>query len=90
MSLAERRAAEIMAAVNNQITPEQTRHVWLSVSSLTASARDAEHAAYLLMAESNGNGNPVTIADFNKFMRDHLNKVREQMAFIRSVLEPKQ
>jgi hypothetical protein len=83
MSAAQQHAAAIMAAANNQLTPEQSRHVWLSVSSLVMAARDAEQAAYLLMS---GTENARDVAEFNRFMRDHLNSVREQLKFLGGVL----
>lgn len=83
MSAAQQHAEAIMAAVNNQLTPEQSRHVWLATASLTASARDAEHAAYLLMA---GADSARDLSEFNGFMREHLRRVHEQLKFIGSVL----
>lgn len=83
MSAAQHHAAAIMAAANNQLTPEQSRHVWLSVASLTSAARDAEQAAYLLMA---GSDHARDVAEFNRFLRDHLKRVHEQLKFISSVL----
>lgn len=86
MSVAQQHAEAILAAAKNQLTPEQSRHVFVAVSSLVMSARDAEQAAYLAMSELMGNGNARDVAEFNQFMRDHLRKVHEQLKFIGSVL----
>ncbi len=83
MSAAQKHAAAIMAAANNQLTPEQSRHVFLAVSSLVMSARDAEQMAFMLMA---GTGQAREVAEFNQFMRDHLKRVHEQLKFIGGVL----
>lgn len=91
LSPTEKSKAAIAALVSGELlTPEQSRHVWLSISSLVMSARDAEHAAFLQMSELMGNGNEISAIEFNNFMRGHLNKVREQLAFIRSILDVKQ
>jgi hypothetical protein len=86
MSAAQQHAASIMAAANNQLTPEQSRHVFLAASTLVRTARDAEHAAYMTMSGIMGNGDERDIAEFNQFMRDHLRSVHEQLKFISSVL----
>lgn len=83
MSAAQQHAAAILAAAKNQITPEQSRHVFLAVSSLVMSARDAEQAAYLLMA---GTEHARDSAEFNQLMRDHLRRVQEQLKFVGQVL----
>lgn len=83
MSAAQQHAAAIMAAANNQLTPDQSRHIWLASSSLVMAARDAEHMAFLVMAGADG---ARDVAEFNQFMRDHLKRVHEQLKFIGSVL----
>ncbi len=83
MSAAQQHAAAILAAATNQLTPEQSRHIWLATSSLVMAARDAEQAAFMVMAGSEG---AREIAEFNQFMRDHLKRVHEQLKFIGSVL----
>lgn len=89
MSVAERYAAANLAAVNNQLTPEQSRHIFIAVSSLVMSARDAEQAAFLTMSEIMGNGSARDIDEFNEFMRGHLRKVHEQLRFIGSLINDK-
>ncbi len=86
MSAAQQYAAAIMAAANNQLTPEQSRHVFLAVSSLVMAARDAEQMAYLLMA---GTEHAREVAEYNQFMRDHLRRVQEQLKFIGTVINGK-
>ncbi|MEN0037473.1 MAG: hypothetical protein AAGC78_10400 [Cellvibrio sp.] len=86
MNAAQQHAAAIMAAANNQLTPEQSRHCFLAVSSLVMAARDAEQASYLAMAELMGNGNPRDASEYAQFMRDHLRKVHEQLKFVSGVL----
>lgn len=86
MSAAQQHAAAIMAAANNHLTPEQSRHCFIAISSLVMSARDAEQAAYLAMAELMGNGNTRDASEFAEFMRDHLRRVHEQLKFVGSVL----
>ena len=86
MSAAQQHAAAILAASNNHLSPEQSRHIFLATSSLVMAARDAEQAAYLTMSEIMGNGNNRDVAEFNQFMRDHLKRVHEQLKFISNVL----
>lgn len=86
MGVAEQYAQKTMAAAMGHLTPEQARQVWLSVSLLVQFARDAEQAAFLAMSESMGNGNPVTLADFEKFTREHLGRVRDQLVFVGRVI----
>lgn len=83
-----RQAVAALASGKTLLTPEQSRHLWLSVAGLSSAGRDAEHAAFLLMAGIE-NKNFLAVSDFDQAMRVHLNKVREQMAFIRSLLEQK-
>lgn len=86
MSAAQQHAAAIMAAANNQLTPEQSRHVFLAVSSLVMAARDAEQAAFLVMSGTLNKANARDCVEFNQFMRDHLKRVHEQLKFIGGVL----
>lgn len=83
MSAAERAAAEIYAKAMDALTPEQARHVWLAISSLVMASRDAEQAAYLVMA---GTDSARDVAEFNRIMRDHLKNVHEQLKFVSGIL----
>lgn len=87
--LAATYAAKIMAEANNEITPEGARNIFLACTALTQFARDAEHAAFLMMSEIMGNGNVASANDFEKFMRDHLGKVKTQLVFIGGVINGK-
>jgi hypothetical protein len=78
-------AIEALVSGQNFLSAEQLRHLWLSVAGLTLSARDAEHSAFLMMMESE-NKNLTLSIEAEGFLRNHLNKIREQMTFIRSVL----
>lgn len=86
MGVAEAYAQKTISAALGHLSPEQARQVWLAVASLVQSARDAEQAAFLCMSEAMGNGNAVTLADFEAFTRQHLGKVREQLIFIGRVI----
>lgn len=86
MSAAQRHAAEILAAVTNQLTPEQSRHNFLAVSALVMAARDAEQFAYLIMAGTEG---ARDVAEFNHAMRESLKRVHEQLKFVGTILNPK-
>lgn len=83
----DKHAQAAMQAAFNYLSPEQCRNMWLLIANLTAAARDAEHASFLLMSEQFGNQNPQTLADFNAATRTHLNKVRENLAAIREVMK---
>lgn len=85
MSAAQQHAAAILAAANNQLTAEQSRHCFLALSALVAAARDANHSSYLLMAATENN-QPRDAAEFQKVMREQLALVRDQLKFIGSVL----
>ena len=85
MSAAQQHAAAILAAANNQLTPEQSRHCFLALSSLVALARDANHSAYLLMAATENN-QPRDADEFQRVMREQLALVRDQLKFISRVL----
>lgn len=82
---ANRYAAQAMAVINGQLTPEQSRHVFISVTALVQFARAAEHAAHLLMTETmTGRGDSAL--DFQKGMRKHLGEVRDQLRHVSRVL----
>ena len=86
MSAAQQHAAAILAAVTNQLTPEQSRHVFLAVSDLVMAARDAERHAYLIMA---GTEHAHEVAEFNHSMRESLKRVHEQLKFIGTIVNGK-
>lgn len=85
MSAAQQHAAAILAAANNQLTPEQTRHCFLAVSALVMAARNAEHSAFLVLSATENN-QPRDAAEFQNAMRGQLGIVRDQLKFIGSVL----
>ena len=88
MSAAQKHAAAIMAAANNQLTPEQSRHCFLALSALVESARGASHSSYLLMAATENN-QPRDADESQKAMREQLAAVRDQLKFIGGLLNGK-
>lgn len=88
MSAAQQHAAAIMAAANNQLTPEKSRHTFLAVSALVQVARDASHSSFLLMSAIENN-QPRDADEFQQAMRAQLAAVRDQLKFIGGLLNGK-
>ena len=89
MSAAAQYAQKALAAVHNELTPEQARALYLAVSGLVVFARSAEHAALMLLSELEA-GHKVSAADFNTAARQHLGEVRDQLKFVSKVLNDSQ
>ena len=85
MSAAQQHAAAILAAANNQLTPAQSRNVFLALSALGSAARSAEHYSYLTMCAAENN-QPRDAAEFQKLMRENLALVRDQLKFVSGML----
>jgi hypothetical protein len=87
LNATQKSKAAIAALVSGKelLSDERARHLWLSVAGLSIAARDAEHSAFLVLAGAE-NKDYLAVDDFEKVLRVHLNAVREQMAFIRSLL----
>lgn len=88
-TIAQKYAAQIMAGADNQLTPEQSRHLFLACTALAASARDAEHFAFMAMAECEKNTQALDVAEFINTTKARLVEVRDQLKFISGLFNEK-
>lgn len=69
----------------NPLDVERARKVWLVLMNLASTAMHAEKAAFYVIEQSLLN-NMQGVDDFDSIMRTHLNEIKQQLVFIRSVI----
>lgn len=79
----EKSKAAVAALVSGDtfVTKEKAREIYLAVSNMEKEARNAEHQAFLLMAAYE-NVDPLTVRDFEMFLRESLRDVYKLLKFV--------
>jgi hypothetical protein len=92
MSTATEKSKAAVAAIasgEQLVTKEKAREIYLAVSNLEKETRNAEHQAFLLMAAYE-NIDPLTVRDFELFLRESLRDVYKLLKFVGELTSGKQ